>query len=61
MNKKKLDPYQGRMRAMLLFAFFPLLILLAQPLGGLSVWLPVIIIGRLYWQVVSILLATKKK
>ncbi|MDD3333858.1 MAG: MFS transporter [Proteiniphilum sp.] len=45
MEKKKLDPYQGRMRAMLLFAFFPLLILFAQPLGGVSVWLPVIIIG----------------
>ncbi|WP_298649853.1 MFS transporter [uncultured Proteiniphilum sp.] len=45
MNRKKLDPYQGRMRAMLLFAFFPVLILLAQPLGGISVWIPVIIIG----------------
>ena len=45
MNRKKMDPYQGRMRAMLLFAFFPVLILLAQPLGGLSVWIPVIIIG----------------
>lgn len=45
MNKKKMDPYLGRMRAMLLFAFFPVLILLAQPLGGISVWMPVIIIG----------------
>ena len=45
MKKKKLDPYQGRMRAMLLFAIFPLLILFAQPLGTVSVWLPVIIIG----------------
>ena len=45
MNKKKMDPYKGRMRAMLMFAFFPLLILLAQPLGGISVWIPVIIIG----------------
>ncbi len=45
MNRKKMDPYQGRMRAMLLFAFFPVLILLAQPLGGISVWIPVIIIG----------------
>ena len=45
MNKKKMDPYQGRMRAMLIFAFFPVLILLAQPLGGISVWIPVIIIG----------------
>jgi len=45
MKKKKLNPYDGRMKAMLLFAFFPLLILLAQPLGGISVWIPVIIIG----------------
>lgn len=45
MNRKKMDPYQGRMRSMLLFAFFPLLILLAQPLGYISVWVPVIIIG----------------
>lgn len=45
MNRKKLDPYSGRMRAMLLFAFFPVLILLAQPLSGISVWIPVIIIG----------------
>ena len=33
------------MRAMLLFAFVPLLVLLAQPLGTISVWLPIIIIG----------------
>ncbi len=45
MKKKKMDPYQGRMRAMLLFAMFPVLILFAQPLGQISVWLPVIIIG----------------
>lgn len=45
MKKKKIDPYQGRMRAMLLFAFFPVLILFAQPLGTISVWIPVIIIG----------------
>lgn len=45
MKKKKMDPYNGRMRAMLLFAMFPVLILFAQPLGQISVWLPVIIIG----------------
>ncbi len=45
MNKKKMDPYQGRMRAMLLFACFPVLVLFAQPLGSFSVWIPVIIIG----------------
>ncbi|QES88814.1 MFS transporter [Rhizosphaericola mali] len=44
-EKKKMDPYTGRMKAMLIFAFFPLLTLLAQPLGKYSVWLPVIIIG----------------
>jgi Nitrate/nitrite transporter len=44
-DKKGMNPYAGRMRAMLIFAFFPLLTLLAQPLGGVSVWIPVIIIG----------------
>ncbi len=45
MNKKKMDPYLGRMKAMLIFAFFPVLILFAQPLGGISIWIPVILIG----------------
>lgn len=44
-EKKQMDPYAGRMRSMLIFAFFPLLGLLAQPLGAYSVWIPVIIIG----------------
>lgn len=44
-NKKGMNPYAGRMRAMLIFAFFPLLALFAQPLGQVSYWLPVIIIG----------------
>src|SRR5690606_37570330 len=44
-DEKGMNPYAGRMRAMLIFAFFPLLTLLAQPLGGVSVWIPVIIIG----------------
>jgi len=43
--KKQMNPYNGRMFAMLIFAFFPLLSLLAQPSGNISVWLPVIIIG----------------
>ena len=30
---------------MLIFAFFPLLVLLAQPLGTISPWFPVIMIG----------------
>ncbi|MBW8894011.1 MAG: MFS transporter [Burkholderiales bacterium] len=29
-------PYDGRMRAMLVIAFFPLVVLLAQPLGGIK-------------------------
>ena len=33
------------MKSMLIFAFFPLLALLAQPLGHYSSWLPVIIIS----------------
>ena len=42
-----MNPYAGRMKAMLIFAFFPLLVLFAQPLGGYfnSPWLPIIIIG----------------
>ena len=44
-NKKGMNPYNGRMKAMLIFAFIPLLTLLAQPLGYISVWIPVIIIG----------------
>ncbi|MDR2911793.1 MAG: MFS transporter [Alistipes sp.] len=44
-GKKGMDPYSGRMRAMLIFAFFPLLALLAQPLGHISYWVPIIIIG----------------
>ena len=44
-DKKGMNPYEGRMKAMLIFAFFPLLALLAQPLGTYSYWLPVIIIG----------------
>lgn len=44
-EKKGMEPYNGRMRAMLIFAFFPLLALLAQPLGQYSAWFPAIIIG----------------
>ena len=39
------DPYSARMKAMLIFAVFPLLALLAQPMSSLSPWLPIIIIG----------------
>lgn len=44
-EKQKMNPYEGRMKAMLIFAFVPLLVLLAQPLGSVSLWIPVIIIG----------------
>ena len=44
-EKYKMNPYAGRMRAMLIFAFFPLLALLAQPLSQYSYWFPVVIVG----------------
>jgi ACS family hexuronate transporter-like MFS transporter len=44
-EKKGMEPYAGRMRAMLIFAFFPVFALFAQPLGELSAWWPAIIIG----------------
>lgn len=44
-EKKGMNPYAGRMKAMLIFAFIPLLALLAQPLGKFTYWWPVIIIG----------------
>ncbi|MDE6160670.1 MAG: MFS transporter [Muribaculaceae bacterium] len=40
-----MDPYAGRMRAMLLFTVLPMFALLAQPLGAYSAWWPAIIIG----------------
>jgi ACS family hexuronate transporter-like MFS transporter len=38
-------PYDGRMKAMLLIALIPLVVLAAQPLGKISFWLPVLLIG----------------
>ena len=43
--RKGQKAYDGRMKAMLTFAFIPLIILLAQPLGYISHWVPVILIG----------------
>jgi ACS family hexuronate transporter-like MFS transporter len=37
--------YNGRMKAMLTIAFFPLVVLLAQPFGYLTFWVPVLLIG----------------
>ena len=44
-DKKKMEPYSGRMLAMLIFAFFPLVALAAQPLAHVSMWWPVVLIG----------------
>jgi len=42
---KGYSPYDGRMKAMLLIAVIPLVVLAAQPLGHISFWIPVILIG----------------
>ena len=42
---KGYEPYEGRMKAMLMIALFPLLVLTAQYLGAYSFWFPVLIIG----------------
>ena len=44
-EKKGMNPYAGRMKAMLIFAFIPMLALFAQPLGQYSAWWPAVIIG----------------
>lgn len=44
-DRLKMNPYAGRMRAMLIFAFMELVALFAQPLGLFSAWWPAIIIG----------------
>jgi ACS family hexuronate transporter-like MFS transporter len=43
--KTGLPAYDARMKAMLVIALIPLVVLLAQPLGGISFWMPVILIG----------------
>jgi MFS transporter, ACS family, hexuronate transporter len=43
--KKGYNAYDGRMKAMLLIALCPLIVLAAQPLGYISFWIPVILIG----------------
>ena len=42
---KGFNAFEGRMRAMFIIALFPLVVLLAQPLGYLGFWVPVILIG----------------
>jgi ACS family hexuronate transporter-like MFS transporter len=51
-NRSGQNPYAARMKAMLIFAFFPLCVLLAQPLGmtfaGLgrnAAWIPILLIS----------------
>jgi len=44
-EKMGMNPYAGRMRAMLMFAFLPVFAMFAQPLAETSVWWPCIIIG----------------
>ncbi|MCR5453989.1 MAG: MFS transporter [Bacteroidales bacterium] len=44
-EKMGMQPYAGRMRAMLMFAFLPIFAMFAQPLASSSVWWPCIIIG----------------
>ena len=46
-EKKGMNPYSGRMLAMLIFAFFPIAALFAQPLGVSlnNPWWPAILIG----------------
>jgi len=43
--KKGLQPYDARMKAMLTIAVIPLVVLLAQPFGDYSFWVPVLLIG----------------
>jgi ACS family hexuronate transporter-like MFS transporter len=43
--KRGLPVFDARRRAMFIIALFPLVVLLAQPLGSISYWLPVLLIG----------------
>jgi len=43
--KKGYAPYDARMKAMLMIALIPLVVLLAQPFGYISFWVPVVLIG----------------
>jgi MFS transporter, ACS family, hexuronate transporter len=42
---KGFTPYDARMKAMLVIAIFPLVVLLAQPFGHISYWVPILLIG----------------
>lgn len=42
---KGFEVYAARMKAMLMIAVIPLVVLAAQPLGGMTYWIPVFLIG----------------
>ena len=44
-NRTGLKAYDARLKAMFVFAIFPLLTLFAQPLGTYSYWFPIVLIG----------------
>ena len=44
-DRRGMNPYEGRMVSMFIFACFPLLALGAQPLGAFSAWWPAVLIG----------------
>lgn len=44
-NRTGLKAYDARLKAMFVFAVFPLLTLFAQPLGTYSYWFPIVLIG----------------
>ena len=44
-ERRGMEAYAGRLRAMLMFAFLPIFALFAQPLGHYSAWWPAVIIG----------------
>ncbi|MBO4800736.1 MAG: MFS transporter [Bacteroidaceae bacterium] len=44
-ERRGMEAYSGRLRAMLMFAFLPVFALFAQPLGQVSAWWPAVIIG----------------
>ncbi|MBV4355681.1 MFS transporter [Pinibacter aurantiacus] len=43
--KKGYEAYDGRMKAMFIIALFPLVVLMAQTLGEISYWMPILLIG----------------
>lgn len=45
MHRTGLNAYDARLKAMFAFTLLPLLTLFAQPLGAISYWFPVILIG----------------